>query len=204
MLEKVTAFILRKMASGIDILLLQHPFAGTQFPAGTVNPGENPQNAVIREVAEETGLKNLSIKTNLGSRDTILPPNQAVLIHPTKVFSRPDPGSFDWVQVSPGLWLNVHRRLNGYTQISYLEPDQLPEPAYTTYQITGWVPDEVLSKLQRRHFFLFEFSGQTPTTWKVNSDHHTFILSWIPITELPEIIPPQDQWLTILTDYLNR
>ena len=56
MLEKVTAFVIRKLASGEELLILQHPTAGFQLPAGTVNPGENPRVAVLREVAEETGL----------------------------------------------------------------------------------------------------------------------------------------------------
>jgi len=103
MLEKVTAFVLRKLPSGSELLLLEHPYAGVQLPAGTVNFGESPAHAVVREVAEETGLKNIPIETNLGSQDTILPPDRAVIIHSTKVFSRPDPGSFDWIQVFPGL-----------------------------------------------------------------------------------------------------
>jgi 8-oxo-dGTP pyrophosphatase MutT (NUDIX family) len=204
MLEKVTAFILRKQPTGLELLLLQHPFAGYQFPAGTVNLAETPRNAVLREVAEETGLKNVPITAELGSRDTIMPADKALLTSATKVFSRPDPTSFDWIDVSPGLWLDVHRRQNGYAQITYKEPDQLPNPTYTTYQITGWVPEEVLSQIQRRYFFLLEFNGHTPASWKVNSDFHTFTLSWAPINELPDLIPPQDEWLSVLLDHLKK
>ncbi len=133
-----------------------------------------------------------------------MPPHQAVLIHPTKVFSRPDPTSFDWIDVSPGLWLDVHRRENGYAQISYREPDQLPNPTYNTYEFTGWVPEETLSQQQRRFFFLMKFSGQTPLTWKVNSDFHTFTLFWAPIDDLPELISPQDKWLEVLFEHLKK
>lgn len=203
MLEKVTAFVIRKLASGAELLILQHPFAGYQLPAGTVNPGESPQNAVIREVAEETGLKNMPVSQALGHRDTVMPPDRAVLIHPTKVFSRPDPSSFDWIDVSPGLWLEVHRRQNGYAHITYKEPDQLPNTSYTTYQITGWVPEDVLSQIQRRYFYLLKFEGHTPPTWKVNSDYHTYLLSWAPLNELPPLISPQDEWLAVLQQYLK-
>jgi len=202
MLEKVTGFVIRKLATGAELLLLQHPFAGFQIPAGTVNPGETPRNAILREVAEESGLKNVLIGTDLGVQDIILPPDQAVLIHPTKVFSRPDPSSFDWIQVSPGLWLEVHRKQDGYAQITYKEPDHLPNPSYTTYQITGWVPEDTLSQRQRRHFFLLNFDGQTPPSWKVNTDSHTFTLSWSPLDDLPDLIPPQDEWLSVLQKYL--
>jgi len=203
MLEKVTGFVVRKLATGQELLLLQHPFAGFQLPAGTVNPGETPKHAILREIAEESGLSHVTIEADLGFQDIILPPNQAVLIHPTKVFSRPDPSSFDWIQVSPGLWLEVHRRENGYAQITYKEPDRLPDPSYTTYQITGWVPDETLSQRQRRYFFLLHFDGHTPPSWKVNADFHTFTLSWYPIDDLPDLIPPQDEWLSVLLKYLK-
>ena len=50
-MEKVTAFILRP-AKGrkIEILIFRHPNAGLQLPAGTVEPGEAPETAVLREV----------------------------------------------------------------------------------------------------------------------------------------------------------
>ena len=203
MLEKVTGFVIRKLATGQELLILQHPFAGFQLPAGTVNPGETPKHAILREVAEESGIKNALVKADLGYQDTILPPNQAVLIHPTKVFSRPDPSSFDWIQVSPGLWLEVHRKKNGYAQITYKEPDQLPNPTYTTYQITGWVPEDALSQRQRRYFFLLNFAGQTPPSWKVNADSHTYTLSWFPLDDLPNLISPQDEWLSVLLKHLK-
>jgi 8-oxo-dGTP pyrophosphatase MutT (NUDIX family) len=198
MLQKVTAFITRPTPSGEEILLFKHPYAGYQFPAGTVNIRETPEAAVIREVAEETGLANLQISKALGYKDTIMPADQAVLIAPTTVFARPDPTSFDWIKLQPGMWLDVLRKMHGYTQINYSEPDQLPDPKFTTYQITGWVPDEVLSNLQRRYFFRFDFQGQTLVSWKVNTDHHTFTLTWFPLDDLPVLIPPQDEWLNVL------
>lgn len=203
MLKKVTAFVLRKLATGQELLVLEHPFAGFQLPAGTVIHGESPENAALREVAEETGLKSAMIQAELGNRDTIMSPERAVLIHPTRVFSRPDPASFDWIQVSPGLWLEVLRKKSGYTQVRYKEPDILPNPNFNTYEFTGWVPDDVLSQRQRRYFFLLSFSGSTPPRWNVNSDYHTFTLSWAPLDDLPDFIPPQDTWLDVLFDHLK-
>lgn len=40
---------------------------GLQFPAGTIKPGELPEQAVLREAYEETGLKNLRIVSYLGA-----------------------------------------------------------------------------------------------------------------------------------------
>lgn len=204
MLEKVTAFIIRTFPTGKELLILQHPFAGYQLPAGTVNLNETPENAVVREVAEETGLKNATITAKLGYRDTLLPPDRAVLIHPTRVFSRPDPASFDWIDVNHGLWLDVLRQQDGYTQVRYREPNTLPDFNYYTYEFTGWVPDEFLSQTQRRYFYMLNFNGQTPVSWKVNSDWHTFTLSWAPLDDLPDLIPPQDTWLEVLFEFLRK
>ena len=204
MLEKVTAFITRKTPDGIEALLLLHPYAGYQFVAGTCEYMETPEVAASREVAEEAGLVRAPITAILGSRDTIMPLGKAALIAPTTVFSRPDPGSFDWVQMKPGAWVETLRNQSGYTQIRYIEPDQLPDPNYNTYEIVGWVPDEVLASIQRRWFFRFEWSEPTPPSWKVNADNHTFTLEWFPMNELPELISPQDAWLEVLLEHLGK
>ena len=53
-IEKVTAFVTRRHASGDELLLLQHPHAGIQIPADTVEPCD----AVLRQASEETGLSD--------------------------------------------------------------------------------------------------------------------------------------------------
>jgi len=204
MLQKVTAFVLRPTPAGRELLVFQHPFAGWQVPAGTVNPGEKPTHSAIREVAEETGLSSLSVKAELGHKDELLPPDQAVVTAATTVFSRPNPSSFDWIYMRPGIQVSVLRKQDGYTQINFEEADILPNPNYTTYHIVGWVPDEVLSQQVRRHFYLFEYEGSTPPSWKVNTDNHTFTLSWQPLDALPGLIPPQDTWLRVLEEYLQK
>ena len=65
MIQKVLAYILQEE----KILTFRHrdyPEAGLQVPAGTIDPGENPEEAVLREVAEESGLRGLQIQKKLG------------------------------------------------------------------------------------------------------------------------------------------
>jgi 8-oxo-dGTP diphosphatase len=68
MTDKVIAYVTR----GGHLLVLRHPAypeAGIQVPAGTVDPGESPQEAVLRETREETGLSALRIIKFLGVRE---------------------------------------------------------------------------------------------------------------------------------------
>ena len=61
--RKVTAVMLRPSAGGADgaedVLLVEHPSDDggvmLQLPAGTVEPGEFPDDAALREIREETG-----------------------------------------------------------------------------------------------------------------------------------------------------
>ncbi|MFJ7413364.1 NUDIX domain-containing protein [Streptomyces sp. NPDC098077] len=55
---RVAAYVIRRHPFPA-LLVFDHadvPEAGTQVPAGGVVPGEDPERAVLREVAEETGL----------------------------------------------------------------------------------------------------------------------------------------------------
>jgi 8-oxo-dGTP diphosphatase len=66
--EKVVAYI----THGRRVLVFRHvdfPEAGIQVPAGTVEPGEPLDRAVLREAYEETGLEGLQIVAYLGARD---------------------------------------------------------------------------------------------------------------------------------------
>jgi 8-oxo-dGTP pyrophosphatase MutT (NUDIX family) len=203
MLRKVTDFIFRNATSGLELLLLHHPYAGWQLIAGTCEEGETPEVTAAREAAEEAALTALTLIGLAGTKDTVMPAGKAVLVASTRVFARPDPSSFDWIALRPGMWLDVLLHDSGYTQIKYEEPDRLPDPQYTTYALTGWVPDKVLSNTQRRWFFLLECSHPTEETWQVRADNHTFTLKWFPLESLPDLIPPQDEWLKIFLDYLK-
>lgn len=54
---------------GMRLLLLAHPNqpeAGLQVPAGTMEPGETPEQAVLREAREETDLEHLILVELIG------------------------------------------------------------------------------------------------------------------------------------------
>ncbi len=47
---KACACVLRPGETGADLLVFDHPVAGTQLPKGTVEEDETPANAVLREL----------------------------------------------------------------------------------------------------------------------------------------------------------
>ena len=53
---KVVPVVLRHKNHGIDILAFHHPLAGTQLVKGTIEQGEQYEQAAIRELFEESGL----------------------------------------------------------------------------------------------------------------------------------------------------
>ena len=198
LVEKVTAFVVRRSGEGFDLLLFEHPHAGIQIPAGTVEIGETPDRAVLRETAEESGLTELAACHYLGHADDVLPPDRRVMAEQTRVYARPDTTSFDWARLPRGLQVRLERQAPGFAQVTYEELDDLVAPRYASYRITGWVPDGVLADRRRRHFYRLDFAGSTPDRWTVETDHHRFTLFWAPLSVLPAIVYPQNTWLDML------
>jgi len=62
--EKVYGYITRLKDGKPQVLVFKHaiPEAGIQIPKGTVNEDENAYQAVIREMVEETGLRNFKME----------------------------------------------------------------------------------------------------------------------------------------------
>lgn len=72
---RVAAYVIRRHPSPA-LLVFDHmdfPAAGTQIPAGGVGPGEEPEQAVLREVAEETGLTRLAVVRRIAVDDSAHP-----------------------------------------------------------------------------------------------------------------------------------
>jgi 8-oxo-dGTP pyrophosphatase MutT (NUDIX family) len=70
-IRKAFAYITHRAAAGERLLIFSHPrspAAGLQVPAGTVQDGETPEAAALREAAEETGLEGLVLVGFLGER----------------------------------------------------------------------------------------------------------------------------------------
>lgn len=212
-LHKVTAFITRAHPDreGVcELLLFEHPFAGNQIPAGTVEDGEAFTDAAIREAHEETGfpMAALSIDAYLGQEIEPLPPDRLPCLHPATVYSRPDSTSFDWARVPRGVVVTkLGRRANGFTHVTYSEYDHTLNPQFVTFTITGWVRSEVLAARQMRHYYRVALDDDSaysmPPRWTVYTDNHTFTLFWAALDAVPPLIEGQDRWLAVLLKALD-
>jgi len=203
-LGKVTAFITRKTGNGVELLLLKHPSAGIQIPAGTVEIGETYLEAVIRETAEETGLTNVEVKNLIGYKNAQLPEGKFVVLNKTKVYSRPDFKSFNWAEFRRGLPVTRIREESGFAQVQItMEYDESPGQKYITYSILGWVPIDTLTNKIRRHYYHLICNENTPRSWEQFSDNHLFKLFWTPISKLPAIVSPQNEWFEYVLNNLR-
>jgi 8-oxo-dGTP pyrophosphatase MutT (NUDIX family) len=66
--QRVVACITREGTNGRELLVFDdpmHPENGVQLPAGRLDPGEELESALLREIAEESGLENVRILREL-------------------------------------------------------------------------------------------------------------------------------------------
>ncbi|MFN8538932.1 MAG: NUDIX hydrolase [Thermomicrobiales bacterium] len=92
---------------------------GYSIPAGTVEPGEAPRDAVLREAREETGLQAVAIQQELGFVDTQFPDDERLIVRATTVYARPTVESFDWARLRRGIRVRRERQSEGFTLITY-------------------------------------------------------------------------------------
>jgi 8-oxo-dGTP pyrophosphatase MutT (NUDIX family) len=195
--EKVTAFVTRQSPQGADILLFEHPFAGIQLPAGTVEADEPHADAAAREAREETGLVDLPAGHLLYAMSETLPDPRYLTANTTRVYSRPDTTSFDWASIRRGMPITLNRRGPEFCHVTFAERNEVSEPDYVSYQITGWVPTTAITRHVTRYLYHFHYHGQTADTWWVDTDNHRFRLFWAPLSQLPPIVGSQRWWLNI-------
>ncbi len=103
--DKALAYVLREAASGPEVLVFEHegrPQAGMQVPAGTVDAGETPMQAAVRELAEESGLTVGGRPTEVGTFDHFHPQKQEWHRRHVFRFEAPEGLPAGWTHVVSG------------------------------------------------------------------------------------------------------
>ena len=65
--SKACPVVLRHVSGVTQILAFKHPLAGLQLVKGSIESGETPAEAALRELAEESGITHAHISRSLGT-----------------------------------------------------------------------------------------------------------------------------------------
>jgi len=192
-IEKVTLFITRETPSGIELLMFQHPNAGIQLPAGTVEIDEIPEQAAFREAFEETGLDQWEWVQALGVEIVPILDGQLALL---KAFTLHNPeGMPHFAQLQRGAKvqrLSVHDNL---ARVRY-ENERMQDGQIIYEHIVGELPAALLVESQRRTFFHLRTAQQTPERWDHPADMGwTFTCFWTPLANHAVLHSTQAGWL---------
>lgn len=199
----MTALITRETPAGRELLVFQHPTAGVQLPAGTIEPGETPQAAVLREVAEETSLTTVEIVRYLGmmtmeEHDIPLEPDERLMLRSMPRMRYPgEPDVPRWRVVRRGERVRLQDVQGAFARVTQY---RYQLGAGGTLDIircaSGWVEAAALTRRLERHLFHLRLTAPTPNAWEIHSDHqHRFRLYWVPLDSDPGLVIGQRRWL---------
>ena len=193
--QKTTAFVTRLVESEIQLLVFQHPLAGIQVPAGSVEGGEDPGAGALRETEEETGLKCRMvakfppIKSDLGPRD-------GHLTRDCELLSDPDLASASsGLQIPRGWLVKVTNTKAGWVEVCHEKRNYNLPRAPVIDRVQGWVRATAVAHHVTRFFFHLVFEGTCPERWVKEADGHVFEPHWLPLSPTVELVQRQKEWL---------
>ena len=201
MIQKVTAFITRRQRDARQLLLFRHPLAGTQVPAGTVEEGEGLQDALRREVREETGL-DLADAAHLGVWANELAATERVTLGAAPLLAGPAADAAELAAVGRGVSMPFFGERGAYSQVLY---QIIEDGGESLRPARGWVATKDLSAVKERHFYHVPCAEKTPDSWRLRGDQDlVYELFWTPLRPKPALVEGQDRWLDFVYPALHR
>jgi 8-oxo-dGTP pyrophosphatase MutT (NUDIX family) len=192
--EKVAAFVTRDRddpAGRREFLVFRHdnPAAGIQVPAGTVEPGESPREAVLREVAEEAGLTGLIV---------VGEPKRAPLeLRDDEWYLALNHGGRETIER-----LELARPI---VRIKREETDRvlLEGEVWTGGSVEWWASRTTITRDVRRSLFHLQVTDRLPDRWERAFDRpQPWVFYWVPVEEEPPLVGRQSQWLALMRPQL--
>lgn len=194
--EKVTAFVTREHFDVPQILVLKHPVGDFQLPAGTVELGEAPEEAVIREVNEETGIDHAEVVSKLATATRVLGDNMKIVTRMSKIFSEPAyDSSSEGYGVTRGTPVEVLDEIGSFVEILTDPLDLKQEPPERSFRIRGYVRKSLLTSTVHRHLYHLKILEESPDDWTIFSDGLNFHLSWVPLEQTTILNEWHSKWL---------
>ena len=205
--EKVTAFITRGVGVARELLVFAHPTAGIQVPAGTIEPGERAEAAVLRETLEESGLEAVRIVAALGTRATELPPGRGIVTSTAPIYERPELDAPTAALVPLRGWPIAVEGTDegGWTRVVYEDEDINVTPTRLLERHAGWMPSGCVGARVVRHFYHLALTAPAAERWEhLAEGRHLFRFFWTPLIPRPRLVAAQDSWLDAVYGELKR
>jgi 8-oxo-dGTP pyrophosphatase MutT (NUDIX family) len=204
-LGKVTAFVTRETTGGRELLVFRHPNAGVQLPAGTIEPGESPEDAVLREVWEETGLTSVEVVRCLDIMAQPLAADEYVLLQSAQLLSASVRNAVPIDALLHRGWRVRLKQIDGeFAEVAY-EDFEMRDRLVVKSAVEGWLPADTVTQRVERHLFHLRLTAPTPDRWEQFADMgFTFELYWTALDEIDDLVPVQQDWLNSIRDQLQN
>ena len=203
-LNKVTAYVTRKDGTDKELLVFQHPTAGLQLPAGTVEEGERPEAAVLREVVEETGLENVKLIRLLSVEETVIPEGQRAVRLSCPLLAEPREDALHLGTLGRSGFLVGSGEMSGtYRQVVHNSYEFDGDGFTPAGSVAGWVLDSNLAQRITRHHFELR-AEQVPERWTHTAEgQYDFDLHWLLLRDPVPLVASNIAWLNLVIDKLR-
>jgi ADP-ribose pyrophosphatase YjhB (NUDIX family) len=213
-IAKVTAFVTRRQ-NDVELLVFQHPTAGMQLPAGTIDEGETPLQAVVREVFEETGLTSLGSVTSLGLISAMGQRSDRMILDTTPFYVEPNVQAetililigtgIETSTLRRGYWCELVGDEADWSCIAY-NYTSVVDGIRTSRCKLGWVPSHYLAADVTREMFHVPVTAATPDRWIHSCEGdglHGIEVFWTPLNAAVELVESNRRWLEFAREALE-